>query len=116
MLTLTVTELLRARGVDNPAKYLVQNGMKYHQANRLLSGKLGSMTYPMLEQLCLICECTPDELFAWVKDEKTTVADNHPLYKLKPKAPVANPVERIKKLPVNKLEKLKKMLDELEKE
>ena len=116
MLKLTVTELLRGRGIDNPSKYLVQHGMKYHQANRLLTGKLESMTYSTLEQLCLICVCTPDELFAWVKDEGATVADDHPLYKLKPKEPVANPVERIKNLSLSKLEKLKEFMDGLEKE
>lgn len=116
MLKLTITELLRGRGIDNPSKYLVQHGMKYHQANRLLTGKLESMTYATLEQLCLICVCTPDELFAWVKDEGMAAPDDHPLYKLKPKEPVANPVERIKNLSPKKLAKLRELLDGLEKE
>ena len=116
MLELTIANLLKTRGVDNASRYLVQKGMKYHTVNRLLTGKVDSMTYATLEQLCLLCNCSPDDLFVWHKDEAVHVADDHSLYKLKPKEPVASPVDRIKNLPVSKLAKLQEFMDGLEKE
>jgi len=115
MLELNVANLLKTRGVDNASRYLVQKGMKYHTVNRLLTGKVDSISYAALEQLCLLCNCCPDDLFVWRKDEAVQVPDDHSLYKLKPKENVLSPVDRIKNLPVSKLAKLQEFMDELEK-
>ncbi len=116
MLSLNVASLLKSRGIDNASKYLVQKGMKYHTVNRLLTGKTDSLTYATIEHLCILCTCTPNELFVWSEANIAGVAKDHPLHKLKAKDEVVNPVDRIKKLSVSKLEKLKGLLDELEKE
>ena len=120
MLELNIATLLKTRGVDNASRYLVQKGMKYHTVNRLLTGKVDSMTYATLEQLCILCNCSPDDLFVWRRDPELQTPDNipddHPLQKLKPKEAVPNPVERIKNLSLKKLEKLKEFMDGLEKE
>lgn len=116
MLKLNITELLKGRGIDNASRYLVERGMAYHRVNRLLTGKTDSFTYSILDELCRLCVCTPNDLFVWVKDEGMTVADDHPLYALKPKVAVMNPVDRVKNLPAGKLEKLKAFMDGLEKE
>lgn len=116
MLKLSIASLLASRGIDNASRYLVENGLKYHTANRLLTGKTDSLTYASLEQLCLICNCTPNEVFVWQPDNEVAVPDDHPLQKLKAKDFVKNPVDRIKSLSLAKLEKLKGLLDELEKE
>ena len=115
MLELNIVNLLKTRGVDNASRYLVQKGMKYHTVNRLLTGKVDGMTYATLEQLCLFCNCSPDDLFVWRKADGLDVPDDHSLYKLKPKENVISPVDRIKNLPVSKLAKLQEFMDGLEK-
>ena len=90
--------------------------MKYYAINRILTGKVDTITYATIEQFCLHCNCTPDDLFVWEPGDLINVADNHPLNKLKPKPVVPSPVDGTKKLPVNKLEKLQEFMDELEKE
>ena len=77
---------------------------------------MDTITYATIEQFCLHCNCTPDDLFVWEPGDLINVADNHPLNKLKPKPVVPSPVDGTKKLPVNKLEKLQEFMDELEKE
>lgn len=77
---------------------------------------MDTITYATIEQFCLHCNCTPDGLFLWQPDETVKVAESHPLYKLKPKPMAPGPVDRIKKLPVSKLEKLQRFMDELEEE
>ena len=116
MLELNISGVLKSRGVDNASRYLVQKGMKYHTVNRLLTGKVDSMTYATLEQLCILCNCSPNDLFVWHSSEGANLREDHPLYKLKPKDEVVSPVERIKNLSLKKLEKLKDFMDGLEKE
>ena len=116
MFLLNISELLKGRGIEQPAKFLMAHGLPYHTVNRLLTNKVQNVTYATIEKLCLVCTCTPDDLFVWRKDDATTVADDHPLHKLQPKVAVASPVDRIKKLPLAKLKKLQELLDGLEKE
>ena len=63
----------------------------------------------------LLCNCTPNDLFVWVPDKETSDADSKPLLKLKAKPRVPNPVERIKQLPLEKLQELQQFIDKLEK-
>lgn len=116
MLKQHIAGLLASRGIDNASRYLVEKGMKYHRANRLVMSKTDSLTYAALEELCLLCNCTPNELFVWYPDDGVAVPDDHPLQQLKPKDYEKNPVDRVKGLSLAKLEKLKGLLDELEKE
>ena len=116
MLKQNIASLLRTRGVEDASRYLVQQGMKYYAVNRILTGKVDTITYATIEQFCLHCNCTPDDLFVWEPGDLINVADNYPLNKLKPKPVVPSPVDRIKKLPVSKLVKLQEFMDELEKE
>lgn len=116
MLKQNIANLLRIRGVEDASRYLVQQGMKYHTVNRILTGKVDTITYATIEQFCLHCNCTPDDLFVWEPDDVVKPAENHPLHKLKPKPVVLSPAERIIKLPVGKLEKLQEFMDRLEKE
>ncbi len=113
---MNVSSLLRGRGIENPGKFLTSNGIPYHTVNRLLMNKVRNVTYETLERLCLICNCTPDELFVWTADADSAVADDHALQKLKPKVAVPSPVERIKKMSPAKLKKLQEFMDGLEKE
>lgn len=114
MISLNITTLLRGRGVDNASRFLVEGGMKYHTVNRLLTGKTDSLTYATIEQLCVLCTCTPDELFVWTEGGIDGIPKDHPLHKLKVKDAVVNPVDRIKKLSPAKLKKLQELLDGLE--
>lgn len=114
MLKLNVSGLLRSRGIEHAGRYLVEQGLAYHSVNRLLTGKVESMTYATMERLCLLCNCSPDELFVWIKDEGTVVAEDHPLQKLKLKVAVPSPIERIKKMSPAKLKKLQEFMDGLE--
>ncbi|HVT84728.1 MAG TPA: helix-turn-helix transcriptional regulator [Chitinophagaceae bacterium] len=115
MLKLNLISLLESRGVENPQRYLSGKGLPYYTVSRLVNNKLDKIPLATLEKLCMICNCTPDELFVWEPDAATTATADHPLQKLKAKPKKANPVDRIKKLPLEKIEQLQQFIDELEK-
>ena len=116
MLVLNVFALLESKGIANPQRHLVANGLPYYTVSRLVNNKTTTISYATLEKLCLLCNCTLDDLFVWTPDETLTLADNQPLQKLKAKSKAPNPVERIKKLPLQKLQALQEFIDKLEKE
>lgn len=116
MLSLNVIALLQGKGVANAQSHLVKNGISYYTVSRLLNRKVTTITFETMEKLCLLCNCTLDDLFVWTPDAATAETDKVALHKLKAKPTAANPVERIKKLPLKKLQELQEFIDKLEKE
>lgn len=62
MTRLVVLELLEQR---KKTKYWLykQLGMSYQNFNRMANNKTKSIRYEMIETLCQILECTPNDLF-----------------------------------------------------
>lgn len=115
MLALNVLKLLEDRGIINPQTYLVKNGIPYYTVSRLVTNKTKNITYATLEKLCLICKCTPDDLFVWVADADLQLAEPVALEKLKPKPKPLSTAERMKNLSAEQLEQLQRFINELEK-
>jgi len=66
-----------------------------------------------MERLCLLLNCTPNDLFDWREDNKTVVHDAHALRTLTTPPPDTNIQTAVRDLPLDKLEKLGEMLAEL---
>ena len=62
MLTLNVLELLKKKG---KTKYWLfkQLGMSYQNFNKMVNNETKSIRYENIETLCLLLDCTPNELF-----------------------------------------------------
>lgn len=116
MLILNVLALLESKGITHPQRHLVANGIPYYTVSRLVNNKTATIAFETMEKLCLLCNCTLDDLFVWAPDETMANAENYTLQKLKAKPKAPNPVERIKKLPLKKLQVLQEFIDKLEKE
>ena len=62
MTRLAVLELLRQR---EKTKYWLykQLGMSYQNFNRMVNNETKSIRYEMIETLCQVLDCTPNDLF-----------------------------------------------------
>ena len=62
MIRLNVLELLEKRG---KTKYWLnkQLGMSYQNFNRMVNNETKSIRYENIETMCLLLECTPNDLF-----------------------------------------------------
>ncbi len=83
--------------------------------SRLVTNTTKNITYASLEKLCLICKCTPDDLFMWVADADMQLTEPVALEKLKPKPKPPSAAERMKNLSAEQLEQLQQFINELEK-
>ena len=62
MITLNVLSLLEKKGKTKYWLYK-QLGMSYQNFNRMIHNETKSIRYENIETLCLLLECTPNELF-----------------------------------------------------
>lgn len=111
MLTFEIKRILKTRGIDEPYRWLVKNGFVSQTVHSWLNYQLGYIKPNHLERLCLLLNCTPNDLFDWREDGKTVVHDTHALRTLiKQKTDIQT---TLRELPLDKLEKLGEMLEEL---
>ena len=111
MLYFDIKRILKTRGIDEPYRWLVKNGFVPQTVHSWLNYQLGYIKPDHLERLCLLLNCTPNDLFDWREDGKTVVHDTHALRTLiKQKNDIQT---TLRELPLDKLEKLGEMLAEL---
>lgn len=67
MIRLRVIELLEQKGRSKYWLYK-QLGMSYQNFNRMINNQTQSIKYTNLEALCVILECTPNDLFEYTTD------------------------------------------------
>jgi len=62
MLKLRVLDLLKEQGKTKYWLYM-QMGMSYQNFNNMVSNRTKSIQYQNIENLCLLLNCTPNDLF-----------------------------------------------------
>jgi len=62
MLKLRVLDLLKEQGKTKYWLYM-QMGMSYQNFNNMVSNRTKSIQYQNIETLCLLLNCTPNDLF-----------------------------------------------------
>lgn len=67
MIKLNVIELLEKKGKTKYWLYK-QMGMSYQNFNKMIRNETKSIRYENIETLCLLLECTPNELFRITED------------------------------------------------
>ena len=68
MIKLNALELLEKKGKTKYWMYK-QLGMSYQNFNRMITNQTQSIRYENIETMCLLLECTPNELFTITEEE-----------------------------------------------
>ena len=115
MLKFNVKRMFAARGIERMTGFLVKLGMTYPRASRFLKAQSGLVKIKDIEKLCVALNCTPNDLFEWLPDDKTVVPDGHSLNALKRDSERKNLQELVKDIPSEKLALIETLLNELKK-
>lgn len=67
MVTLNTLELLQKRGKTKYRLYK-QLGMRYQNFNKMIINETKSIQYENIEAMCLLLDCTPNELLIITED------------------------------------------------
>lgn len=75
MVRLNVLKLLEQK---NKTKYWLykQLGMSYQNFSRMINNQTSSIRYDNIEALCIIFECSPNDLFEITEKEQLPLAEN----------------------------------------
>ncbi len=112
MLYFNAMRVLDLRGIERPYSYLRQNGFTHSMAGNIINNRVLQIRVEQIEQLCLLLNCVPSDLFEWRDDGGKTIAGNHAIHSLA-RDDSAHISRLVKDIPVEKLGKLTQMIEEL---
>jgi DNA-binding Xre family transcriptional regulator len=111
MLKLNIQRILAGRAIDRPYTYLVKQGFSKNLAFRLKAGKMKQVNLADIEKLCLMFQCTPNELLEWSPAEKAN-AENQPLRELIRINPKVDIRSVLNTLPYARIAEMEKLISE----
>jgi len=114
MLVFNPNRMFRLRKIDRPHLMLVKNGFAKSSATNLLNYVSRRVTVEHLEKLCVLLNCTPNDLFEWRGKTNEALDERHALNSLKRSDKSENLTEMIRKIPVEKLPQVDELLRELQ--
>ena len=112
MLTLNFSRIFKLRKIDRPFRFLVMLGLSENYASRIANSRVRNINVDQMERLCLIFNCTPNDLFDWTPDKKLSDPDSYSLADLWRKEKGEGMKELYQKLPLNKLIEIEALISE----
>jgi DNA-binding Xre family transcriptional regulator len=85
MLKFNLEHITKARGILNPRLFLRENGFSINVVNLLLSGNAKQISPANLEKLCILFNCTINDLYEWQPDKDQKLPKDHSIHQLKKK-------------------------------
>ncbi len=117
MLALDLARFMESKEIQNPVHYLKKEaGFSTHVARKLLDGSMERLNYEYLERLCLLFNCTPNEMLYWKPGAGTKVTEKIALSKLAGRQRKDNLVRKINQLPEEKIDQLREWVKKLSEE
>jgi DNA-binding Xre family transcriptional regulator len=113
MLNLNLQRIFKARGIEQPYKFLVKNGFVPFTAHKYKNGKVEQMRLDHIEQLCTVLNCTPNDMFEWTPTDLFDDRKDHPLQKIRRKEKKMEINHLLSKMSLDKLEEIEKFLNEM---
>lgn len=112
MLNLNLNYIFEIRGIKNRYGFIKKLGFSHDVSHRLAHGQTLGVKMRQLEALCLALHCTPNDLMEF-QDKDNKASADHPLQNLKRDRATLDSMDKLRKLPIDKIELLQKMMDEM---
>lgn len=110
MLQINLTRIFKARGIEQPYKFLVRNGFVPFTAHKYKNGKVDVIRLDHIEKLCILLNCTPNDILEWLPQDLLDDTPNHPLQKIRKRDKKIEINKMLSNLSLDKLEEIEKML------
>lgn len=112
MLKYNFERILKARGIDKPFSYLVSAGFSDNFATRVKNNRIKVLRLKELERLCLLFNCTPNDLYEWHPSDNQQVDKDHVMNDIRRTDKVINITQALNSVPLNKLNKLEELINQ----
>jgi DNA-binding Xre family transcriptional regulator len=111
MLSINLTPIFKARGIERPYSFLVNAGFNAHTAHSLLAGTTRAFKLDHIELLCKSLICEPNDLLAFTPNKNEVYLPEHPLLKLKQEDDAGNWTQTLATLPYKQLKKISQQIN-----
>ena len=111
MLSLNLTPIFKARGIERPFSYLVKAGISPASANSILDGSIRSFKLDHIELICKILICEPNDLLLWTPNKDQQYSKDHPLFNLPQQDSSKDMKETMATIPYKKLKEITKQIN-----
>ena len=112
MLSLNLTPIFKARGIDKPHSYLVKAGISPKSAQNILNSQTRTFRLDHIEVLCRILICEPSDILTYKENPNHKISEDHPLNNLKQSETSKSLKETITTLPYKQLKELTKQINQ----
>ena len=115
MFSFNFSKLFIVRGITRPSRYLLDQGFSPNFATKIVFSRFERIDLKTLERLCVLFNCTPNDLLEWTPDDKSKENTDHPLYPLrKPdEAKVLKLTQTINSLPLDSLDEVQQAVESI---
>ena len=110
MLIYNFTRVFKSRGIDRPFSFLVKHGYSNNFATRVANSRVSRLNLTELEKLCVMLQCTPNDLMQWIPGSSDNDNDEHPLAPLKRNNKVVELTKILNSIPLDKLDDIESII------
>ena len=113
MLSFNFSKLFTARGIDRPSRYLIAQGLSPNFATKVAFSRFVRIDLKTLERLCVLFNCTPNDLLEWAPEGKDKAGPEHPLYPLRQRdeEKVMKLTQMINSIPLDNLDEVQQAVE-----
>lgn len=113
MLKFNPRRIFALRGIEKPSAFLTRQGIAASTASKFMKAQSSMFKIKYVEMICVLLNCTPNDLFDWKPDANKPLPETHPLNALQRTEKIANIREMLHDMPVEKLAQLENLVNEL---
>ncbi len=113
MFDLRIKEAILKRSWKPTVYFLTKHGVGYNTSRKIMSNTLKEIKLKTLFDVCLLLNCTPNDLLDIPDKAMQQMPPHHPLRALKKSNAIDHTTDYLKTLPIDKLDEAKEMIKKL---
>lgn len=110
MLVLNLNRIINLRGFDRVYTFLAANGFVHSTAWKIDNNKLSSIKIEHIGKLCVLLNCTPNDLFDWKPEQANPLPADHALNALVKEEISLDLKKLLKGIPIDKMPEVENLL------
>lgn len=112
MLQFNFDRVFKARGIEKPYTFLEKAGFSSNLATKIYNNKVKRLDFRVMERLCLLLNCTPNDMMEWVPEKNTNVPANPALHLLEKPEKEIDFAQKLNAIPLGKITDISNLIDE----
>ncbi len=110
MIQYNFKRIFKARGIDKPFSYLTKAGFSVSFSSKVKNNKISRLDTRMIERLCILFRCTPNDLMEWTPDNENEVDKEHPIHQIRKSDKIVDITRTLNSVPISQLDEIEQLI------